>query len=420
MISTIRLAASRGKRALAFGAPLLLAGTLTIAGPSAQAQTPSLSANPIDVAIDQAYDAAYSLDHEAAVAAARKAVALGPNNSSAHRVLAVVQWLDIIFQRGVVTVDHYLNGITKSPLGAPPSPPDADAEFKRELAKAVELAEARLKANPNDVDARFDVGAAYGLQASYSASIEGSMSAAFRAAKRAYDAQETVLASDPSRAKAGVVVGTYRYLVSTMALPTRMFAYLVGFGGNKEKGISLLEGAARSRDSRVEARTALVLIYTRERRYADALRLARELEADYPRNRFFTLEVGSSALRADQPAEAEAVLTRGLAAFDKDPRRKAAGERALWLYKRGIARVRLNRLADARVDLDTALSQSPMAWVRGRIHMELGKIADLGGKRAEAVAAYKQARAISQSVDDGIGVAAADQWLRKPYTLPGK
>jgi tetratricopeptide (TPR) repeat protein len=335
-------------------------------------------------------------------------------------VLAAVLYIGILFDRGTVTLDHLLGGVTKNGLGAPPPPPAADAEFKRELARAIELAEAALKKRPHDIDARFDAGSAYALQASYTASIEGSLTSAFRSARRAYDAQETVLEGDPTRASAGVVVGTYRYLVSGLAVPTRMFAYVMGFGGGKEKGISLLQAAAHERDARVEARTALLLIYTRERRHADALRVARELEADYPRNRLFTLEVGSSALRADQFAEAEAVFSRGLAAFDQDPRRKLAGERGLWLYKRGAARVRLNRLADARVDLDTALTHSPPTWVRGRILMELGKIADLGGNRADAVAIYKQARVAAASVEDTLGLAAIDQWLRRPYTLPGK
>ena len=384
------------------------------------AQTPSLSASPLETMIQQAYDSLYNLDHDEALAAARKAVAAGPDESRAHRVLAAVLYIGILFDRGTVTLDHFLGGVTKKGLGAPPPPPAADAEFKRELARAIELAEAALKKTPHDIDARFDAGSAYALQASYSATIEGSMTSAFRSAKRAYDAQETVLQSDPSRASAGVVVGTYRYVVSGLAVPTRMFAYMMGFGGGKETGINLLQAASQQRESRLEARTALLLIFTRERRYADALRVARELEADFPRNRLFTLEVGSSALRADQYADAEAVFTRGLAALDKDPRRKLAGERALWLYKRGATRVRMNHLADARVDLDTALTHSPPAWVRGRVLMELGKIADLGGKRAEAVATYKQARATAVSVEDNMAIAAIDQWLRRPYTLPGK
>src|SRR6476646_1306986 len=111
--------------------------------------------------IDQAFDAAYSLDHPDAIALARKAVALGPEEASAHRTLAAILWLNILFQRGAVTVDNYMGGITKAQLALPKPPPDVEIEFKRELALAISLSEARLKTNPRDIDARYDAGSAY-------------------------------------------------------------------------------------------------------------------------------------------------------------------------------------------------------------------------------------------------------------------
>ena len=62
------------------------------------------------------------------------------------------------------------------------------------------------------------------------------MLAGFRAARRAYDEHERVLDLDPSRKDAGLIVGTYRYLVSTLSLPMRMMAYVAGFGGGRERG----------------------------------------------------------------------------------------------------------------------------------------------------------------------------------------
>ena len=43
----------------------------------------------------------------------------------------------------------------------------------RPLALPIELAEARLKQNPGDLQARFDLGSSMLLQASYIASVEG-------------------------------------------------------------------------------------------------------------------------------------------------------------------------------------------------------------------------------------------------------
>jgi tetratricopeptide (TPR) repeat protein len=325
-------------------------------------------------------------------------------------------WFDIIFRRGAVTIDYYLGGLTKSQL-TPPKPPTAlDAEFKVELNQAIALAERRLAANPRDVQAKYDLGAAYGLEASYLASVEGSMTAALMSARRAFNAQEEVLAADPRRLGAGVVVGTYRYLVAGLALPSRMLAYMVGFGGGKERGISLLDTATHDAAAHVEAKTALALIYSREGRHLDAMQLLGELADEYPKNRLFVLEQGSAAIRAGKAAEADALLTRGLEMFDTDTRLKFPGERALWLYKRGLARFNLNTYGLAALDLNSALQQAPLDWVRGRIFLTLGKIADLGGHRNDAVAAYRTAREIGAKTNDPASAAEATRLLQRPFT----
>jgi tetratricopeptide (TPR) repeat protein len=398
----------------------LLAVALTAAAAmrSAGAQA-RIGPEPYLASIDAAYRAAYNLDTDEALTLARRAVSQAPNESVPHRTLASILWLQILFRRGAVTVDHYLGGgVTRSNVTMPKPPAELDAEFKKELARAIELAEARLKEQPRNLQARFDTGAAYALQASYAASVEGRMSAAFGSARRAYDAQEEVLTKDPKRTDAGVVVGTYRYLVSALGLPSRMIAYIAGFGGGKEKGIGLLEAASQHPDTRIDAKTALMLIYSREGRHADVQRLAHELGTEFPRNRLFVLEEGAAAIRAGRAAQAETILTRGLAMFAEDPRIKLPGERALWLYKRGLARVNLNHIADADVDLREALRAEPVQWVRGRIRLELGKLADLAGRRPDALNEYREGRAACQSGSDPACVAEADRLLRRPFAMP--
>jgi tetratricopeptide (TPR) repeat protein len=370
--------------------------------------------------IDQAFYLAYSLDYDEARALARTVVAIAPNEPRAHRTLATILWLDTLFLRGAVTVDTFLGGMARAQANQPKPPPELDAEFKKELGLATSLAEARLKANVRDLDARYDAGAAYALQASYSASVEGSVMAAFGSARRAYNDHEEVLGKSPQRADASVVVGTYRYVVSAMSLPTRMFAYLAGFGGGKERGIGMLETASRDQSAHRDADFALLLIYSREGRHADALRLVRQLEVEYPRNRLFVLEEGSTALRAGLPSDADAALTRGMAVFDRDTRPKIPGERALWLYKRGVARLSLNRQADALVDLHSVLEQRPVEWVRGRAHLELGKLADLSPNRADALGEYRQAKAICEGSADAGCAADAARFLKRPFSFGGK
>ena len=82
------------------------------------------------------------------------------------------------------------------------------------------------------------------LRASWVATVEQSALSAFRAAREAYDEHERVLEINAARKDAGLIVGTYRYIVASLSMPLRWAAYVVGFGGSREQGLKLVEGAA--------------------------------------------------------------------------------------------------------------------------------------------------------------------------------
>src|SRR5258705_382038 len=221
---------------------------------------------------ERASDLTYNLDHEEAIRVLRQAIAADPNDPANHRALASTIWLLILFKSGAVTVDHYLGSFTKANVEMRNPPAELDAEFKREIARAIELSEQRVAAAPRDPQAQFDLGASVGLQATYIASVEGRLMAGFHAARRSYDAEETVLELDPKRTEAGLVVGTYRYLVSTLSLPMRLMAYAVGFGGGKDRGLRMIEETVEAgRQNRTDAELALVLLYNPERPHNDGL-----------------------------------------------------------------------------------------------------------------------------------------------------
>lgn len=136
------------------------------------AQTPAPAASGPTV-LKNAMTAAYNLDHDEALALARRAVALDPDNPKVHRGLAAILWLHILFNRGAVTIDHYMGSISKSNVTLPKPDPAVAAEFKQAISRAAALANARLETNPRDVQAKYDAGVTYGLQASYTASVEG-------------------------------------------------------------------------------------------------------------------------------------------------------------------------------------------------------------------------------------------------------
>ena len=352
----------------------------------------------------------YNLDRDQAIATFRQAIAADPQDAAAYRGLAGALWLSITFRRGNMTVDDYLGRVNRSNVTPTPPPPDVAAAFHDALERALALARKRIETNPRDADGHYQIGAAVGLRASYAATVEGRVVGALRAAREAYDEHEKVMQLDPRRKDAGFIVGTYRYIVSSLALPARWVAYAVGFGGGKERGLRMIEAAAAyPGESQADARFALVLLYNRESRYDDALKELSGLRQQFPRNRLVWLETGATTLRAGRPADAERVIEEGLSRFAGDQRPRMFGEDALWLYKRGAARAALGRREGAEQDFRKAVSSEGRQWVYGRAHLELGKLALKAGNRAAATREFQTAIPLCEADNDG---ATADEARR--------
>ncbi len=225
-----------------------------------------------DAALGHAYAAAYNLDHDEAVRELTALAKLKPDLPTTYRALASITWLRLLFSRGTVLVDEYLGRISKRDVQMAPPPPDMAADFSRYLSAAISRAEAQAMRHPRDGRALYDLSSALGLQASWSATVEGRMGRAFGAARRAYKTAEQASAVSPDDPDPRLILGTYRYVVSGMNLPTRMVAYMAGLDGDRARGLQMVEQAASSASPvRTEARFALILLYNRERRWDDAL-----------------------------------------------------------------------------------------------------------------------------------------------------
>jgi len=180
-----------------------------------------------------------------------------------------------------------------------------------------------------------------------------------------------------------------------------MMAYVAGFGGNREKGLRLIEEAARyGGENQTDARFALILLYNREKRYSDALAQLALLREKYPRNRLVWLESGSTSIRAGRYADAEHFLDEGLRRFAEDQRPRMFGEDALWYYKRGTVRAWSGKPHEAEPDLRKALAVPGRKWVYARAHLELGRIAVNAGNKAAARPELQQAIALGDSDND--------------------
>lgn len=336
--------------------------------------------------LDQAYTSAYNLDHDVAVRELTALSKIEPDLPPTYRALASITWLRLLFSRGTVLVDEYLGRIARQDVQMVSTPADVTATFTSHVTRAITLAEARVDRHPEDGRAHYDLSSALGLQASWTATVEGRMGRAFGSARRAYKTAERAASLAPQDPDPRLILGTYRYLVAGLNLPARWVAYIAGLDGDRARGLQLVEQAAASTSPvRTEARFALILLYNREQRWDDALGVLAQLRDAYPRNRLLWLETGATALRAGRPADAMRWLSTGYEMAARDSRRRMFGEEALWRLKRAQAMRALGRLPEAREEVLAGLTASDARdWVRGRTHLEFAEIALTDGDREQA------------------------------------
>jgi tetratricopeptide (TPR) repeat protein len=367
---------------------------LSIGGALARAESGSNASSPADEARilrARGLQLGYSLDHADALSAFKNAIDADPTDPAAYRLAAATAWIDLLFEQGAITVDDYL-GQARANLAKSAPNAELDSAFHEALNHALTISEERLRTHPQDADAHYQAGAAYGYLASYTATIEGRILGSLSPARRAYREHQRALQLDPRRKDAGLVIGMYDYAVSSLPAPLRLMAHLVGFSGQRERALHLVEEASRyPSDAQPNALFTLILLYNREARYDDALSVIRDLQGRYPRNRLLWLEAGNTALRAGRPAEATRALEEGLTRMAGDARPRAFGEVSRWEYAYGAALVALKNREAATRELRAALADATRDWVRGRAHRELGKLADLKGDRVRALDEYRQA-----------------------------
>ena len=374
-------------------------------------------ARDVDQRLRSAYVTAYNLDHDDALQTLEGIAKLDPDLSTTYRALASITWLRLLSARGTVLVDEYLGRISRRDVQLATPPRDLADAFRTYLSAALVRAERRAAERPGDPRALYELSSALGLQASFTATIEGRMGRAFGAARRAYQTAERAAELDGNAPEPRLILGTYRYVVSGLNLPARLVAYMAGMDGDRARGVQLVEEAATSDRSEVqtEARFALILLYNREKRWDDALRVLSQLRAAYPRNRLLWLETGATALRAGRAADADRWLTEGLAMEAADARpRRMFGEIAMWRFKRALARRQLGRLAEAREDVLIALATTEARdWVRGRSHLLLADISAATGDPDQARWQLDKALPLLERGEDAEGVRQARRLLER-------
>jgi tetratricopeptide (TPR) repeat protein len=372
-------------------------------------------------------DALYNIDYDKAQRDFNELVKLYPNHPGGYQLLAARVWIKTLYESRRLQVSlyssesFYVNGDDKVD-------PKIVTEFRNFTREAKRLAEAKLKLEPKNIEALDILANTEGLKAAFEEAVERRHFAALRDGNDAVEHHREVLKLDPKYIDAQLTIGLYEYVVGALPLPVKILAGATGYRGSKKRGLALLEQVAKEgRWSQDDAKTVLILLYTREKRYADVLNFTRELSVKYPRNYLLRLETADALVslagvkRKEKDvagavkAEQEAFATFDEMLRDRNVRDTAGRALDLIHFKYGEALLiaGYNDRAAKEFLAVTKVDQAEAGLIT-MAHLYAARAYDVAGKRNEALAQYKEVLARPNVYD---AHDEAKRGLQKAYSV---
>lgn len=367
--------------------------------------------------VQQGFDHFYNVEYPEAVAVFKKAVEAAPEDPNRYNHLAEAVLFGMLHRVGALESQMVTGG--NSFLRLPKMEPTAEEQalFADSLQKVLEMTGKALQKDPNNVDALYQQGVAIGFRSTYNYMVKKSWLDSLRDATAARKLHNRVLELDPSRVDARMMQGLHDYLIGSLPLVYKMFGFLAGFHGDKERGISELKLVAeKGVDNKVDAEILLGVIYRRERQPWEVIPTLESLHARFPRNFLVLFELSQMYADMGNRSKALAPLDQieklkrtGAPGFRTLPEERiqfARGNLLFW-YKdfKGATRELEQATAHAEV-LDP--NSGPSAWLR------LGQCYDIKRRRPEARHAYERAVAFTPESDPA---KEARKYLDDAFTL---
>ena len=371
-----------------------------------------LAADPL---IESGYSHFYNLEFDEAIANFTEAVRLHPEMPDYHNHIAWALVFREMYRDGAL--ESELVSGNNSFLRRSKLNPTAEvrSRFLSELSKAMELAQARLAKNPRDAAALYSLGISYGLRSNYFFLVEKAWKKSLDDATSARKMHNKVSELEPANVDARLVQGLHDYIVGSLPLGWRMLGALIGFHGDKAKGIRIVQDVAAHGDkNRVDAELFLCALYRRERQPKQAIPLLEDLLRRFPRNYLLRFEeaemygaIGDRKNALGAMQQVAELKQKNAPGYGRVPWEKIwyeTGNINFWYNDFPQALSDLQKVTSSRRELD--LNTGALAWLR------TGQVYDMTARRKLALESYKKAIEFAPQAD---AAREARRYLATPY-----
>lgn len=387
----------------------LIASTLAANQPSQNLRTPAFMADA-----RKGFEQIYNLDYEDAFRTFSDLKSRNPQHPAPPLYLASVIWLRELFDRNEFDLDNFIAPTYFTQPSARKMPPEDRKAFLDNLAECDRLSTALLKKDPKNYDAQYFLGSMHGVLGAFAITIDRSYSEAFSQGKKAYKYHLELIEQRPDFHDAYMSVGLYEYVVDNLPWYIKWIAVIVGYRGSEERGFQYLTRAAeKGIYGADDARVLQMVLFVREKRYADALKNVRALRAKYSKN--FVLDLNQAQILEKMGQKNQAAAAYKEVIRLAEMKRPNYQRIPLSTFRVTAARrlLYLEDFASALTQFQTALEDPATPQKeKARAHLGAGQALDRLGRRNEAVRQYQ---AVLKFPDLGDSHSQAKEFLSHPY-----
>jgi tetratricopeptide (TPR) repeat protein len=361
------------------------------------------------------FDHFYNLEYEESIAAFERAAAENPTSPLPQDGIAQAVLYREMFRNGALE-SELIDG-TDSFLRRPKMEVtrETEARFFSAIDKALDLSQQELNKDPRDKTALHARAVAFAFRSNWNFLVRKAWRDSLRDATAARKLEDQILAIDPNDPDAPLGRGVHEYIIGGLPWTWRALGFLVGFHGDKARGLATVERVARyGTRNKPDAEIMLCAFYRRDRESKKALPLLADVIRRYPRNYLLRFEQakmyadigdGKSALATiDEIQRLKESKAPGLV---NAPWVKIYFERAtiqFWYREldQSMANFKKVTVAPDDLDLNTGVSS----------YMRMGQILDMRNQHQQATEFYRKAIAFAPEAE---AAQESRRYISTPY-----
>jgi hypothetical protein len=248
--------------------------------------------------LDRAFNRLYNYDFAGSQAIIDAHIQSHPEDALAYALRAAGYLFSEYHRMKILETDFFSDDDKMTDKKRLQPDPSARAQIFSATAAVRKIAAVRLSKHPDERLTLFALCMATGLETEYTILVEKKYRKSYSLSKETQGVARKLLALDPPFYDAYVTLGSAEYVVSNLNFFFRFFVHFENIKGSRQSAIENLKQAIdHGRFYQPYAKILLTVVYLREKRTPDALKLMIELEHDYPENPLFKKESASIAAK---------------------------------------------------------------------------------------------------------------------------